>query len=371
MLFEMEWVFVHFIKLKQHIHDDDSTFGERMSDRAVKIVSTHEEARAQLLGKSPVAFVAYDPSSDGESASTIDDSGATEAEKAAEKMIQSTQRTRVFGQVARKFQAQGSFGLMSPEAAPEEVSKFFDGSVPEGGFVARIEDDVPARIYEGALTTDALSDFVREQNLAVVIELGGHNFRYVSRRGKALAIAVYDPDDEVKTTKFRRELKQYAIKGAHKDDYVFGAMDGKKWDKFLSQFSIVKENLPELFVIDVPERTYWQDASVFGISEFIAAVKTGEIESREQEKPKSGPLDEFLQAFVDTMPWSLLAMLALFLVVFYLALPRLDDGGLRHPPPPPPPRPVYAAELLGEKEASGSASQSEKTSEDSASKKDQ
>ena len=56
-------------------------------------------------------------------------------------------------------------------------------------------------------------------------------------------------------------------------------------------------------MIDVPERTYWQDASVFGISEFINAVKNGEIQPREQEKPKTGPLDEFLQVFVDYMPW--------------------------------------------------------------------
>ena len=170
----------------------------------------------------------------------------------------------------------------------------------------------------------------------VVIELGGHNFRYVSRRGKALAIAVYNPDDEVRTTQFHRELKQYAVNGAHKDDYVFGKMDGKKWDKFLNQFSIGRDNLPELFVIDVPNRTYWQDASVFGIAEFIAAVKSGEIQSREQEKPQKGPLEEFLQVFVDYMPWSLFLMLALFLTVFWLALPKEVSDVLIPPPMPPP-----------------------------------
>ena len=294
--------------------DKDSiiTFGEKMSDRAVTIVSTHEGATKELLHKIPVAFIVYDPSA-ASSAKTeegyardavaIDASGATDAEKEAEKIIQSTERTRVFGQVARKLQAQGSFGLLET-ASSEEIAKFFDGAVvPSGGFVARIEEDVPIKIYDGEITSSALLDFVRENNLASVIELGGHNFRFVSRRGKAVAIAVYNPDDDVKTNEFRRELKQYAVNGLHKDEYVFGTMDGKKWDKFLSQFSIHKENLPELFVIDVPERTYWQDASVFGISEFISAVKNGEIQSREQEKPKTGPLDEFLQVFVDYMPW--------------------------------------------------------------------
>mmetsp|Transcript_35325 Transcript_35325/g.63639 ORF Transcript_35325/g.63639 Transcript_35325/m.63639 type:complete len:466 (+) Transcript_35325:259-1656(+) len=333
------------------MRDKDSiiTFGEKMSERAVKIVSTNEEAKEELLKKTPVAFIVYDPNasasattdSDGEdssSSSTIDASGASDAEKAVEKMIQSTERTRVFGQVARKMQAQGTFGLLSSEAAPDEIAKFFEGdaaAVPSGGFIARIEEDVPIKIYEGETDTIAFTEFAKENNLAVVMELGGHNFRFVSRRGKPLAVAVYDPDDEVKTNKFRRELKQYAINGKHKDDYIFSTMDGKKWDKFVSQFSIHKESLPEVFVIDVPERTYWQNASVVGISDFITAVKNGDIESREQEQRKTSPLDEFLQVFVDYMPWSLVAMFALFITVIWLAWPWLG-GGIVYPPPPPP-----------------------------------
>lgn len=338
--------------------DKDSiiTFGEKMSDRAVKIVSTHSEAKEQLLNKIPVAFIVYDPniaSTSTDDSSTIDASGATDAEKAVEKMIQSTELTRVFGQVARKMQAQGSFGLLSPGTTPEEIAKFFNeddggatsGSVPSGGFIARIEEDVPIRVFDGEITTDAFTEFAKENNLAVVMELGGHNFRFVSRRGKAMAVAVYDSDDDVKSNKFRKEVKQYAIKGAHKDDYIFAAMDGKKWTKFLSQFSIEKENLPELFVIDVPERTYWQDASVFGVSDFINGVKNGEIESREQEKPKPNPFDEMLQVFVDYMPWSLVLMLALFLAIFWLAMPRYDDN-LLHPPPPPPRSVIKVGDLL-------------------------
>lgn len=325
--------------------DKDSiiTFGEKMSTRAVKIVSTHDEAKKELLTKSsPVAYVVYDPdassSSSESSQSTIDASGASAAEKVAEKLIQSTERTRVFGQAARMMQAQGSFGMLMPAvggAAKEEIANFFDvgGEVPTGGFIARVEEDVPTKLYEGELTTLAFSEWASKTNLAAVIELGGHNFRFVSRRGKSLAVAVYDPDDEIKTANFQRELKQYAVKGAHRDDYIFATMDGKRWDKFVSQFSITKDNLPELFVIDVPAGIYWQDASVFGISDFVSGVKSGEIESREQEKRKEGPLDEFLQLFVDYMPYSLGAMLALFAGVFFMVL-RFDDGGPNLPPPP-------------------------------------
>merc|ERR1719232_2445673 len=304
-----------------------------MSSRAVKMVANYEDAKKELLDKMPVAFVVYDPDASSKSVSeeqyAINQSGMSDEEKVAERTVLSTERMTIFGQAARKMQAQGSFGLISPGVPREDVAEFFSGdaaSMPTGGFIARIEEEVPTRIYAGELSMEAVVDFVKEQNLAVVIELGGHNFRFASRRGKALAVAAYDPNDEVRTERFKREVKRYAVGGAHRDDYVFGTMDGRRWDKFLNQFSIEGENLPELFVLDVPSRTYWQDASVFGVAEFIAAVKNDEIPSREQEKPKSSPLDQFFQAFVDYMPYSLLGMLALFAFVFWLALPRIDDG---------------------------------------------
>mmetsp|Transcript_46 Transcript_46/g.111 ORF Transcript_46/g.111 Transcript_46/m.111 type:complete len:491 (-) Transcript_46:413-1885(-) len=319
--------------------DKDSiiTFGEKMSNRAVKIVATHRQATEELLAKTPVAFIVYDPDGAESSSSTIDASGATDDEKAAEKLVQSTERTRAFGQAARRMQAQGSFGLLSPKSMSEEVAKFFVGGgvgVPSRGFIARIEEDVPTKLYQGEISTSAIEEWVKEKNLAAVLELGGHNFRFVSRRGKHLAIGAYDPDEEAKTKKLRRDLKEYAVRGKHREEYIFATMDGKRWDKFLNQFSIKKENLPEMFIIDVPERTYWQDPSVFGIAEFIEAVINGEIESREQEKRKNGPLDDFLQAFVDYMPWSLMAMFALFIVIFWLALPKLSSDIILPPPPP-------------------------------------
>lgn len=329
--------------------DKDSiiTFGERMSDRAVKIVSNRDEAERVLLRNMPVAFLVYDPAEeDGASASAsaavIDSSGAPEEEKVAEKLIQSTERTRAFGQAARKLQAQGSFGLLSPGTSAGEIAEFFDGTTPpSGGFIARIEGGVPTRVYGGPSNTDDITEFVRETNIAAVIELGGHNFRFASKRGKALAIGAYDPDDETRTEDFRKELKAYAVGGAHRDDYVLGTMDGKKWKKFLAQFSVAVEdsNLPELFVIDTPTRTYWQDSSVSGVSNILDAVKSGEIESREQPKRKTSGLDDFLQLFVDYMPWSLVIMLSVFILVFYLTLPYMGGVDPVMPPmPPPPPR---------------------------------
>lgn len=224
-----------------------------MSDRAVQVISTFDDAKAVLLDKFPVAFLVYDPDTTNTDESSIDSSGATDADKEMEKYIQATERTQVFGQVARRWQAQGSFGLLSPSSSDEEVAKFFAGSntAPSKAFIARIEDDVPIKVYSGEMTSDAVSEFVKANNLPIVVELGGNNFRFAGRKGKPLAIGVYDPREETKTAKFREEMKEYAIGGAHRDDYVFGTMDGTKWDKFLGQFSITKQSLPELFVLDV------------------------------------------------------------------------------------------------------------------------
>ena len=320
----------------------ERNFGEKMSERAVKMVSSYEGAREQLLGKSPVAFLVYDPSASSSAANeSIDNSGASADEKENEKLIQSTERTRVFGQIARRLQAQGTFGMLLPDTPGDELARFFpeegsEGAAPGGGFIARVEDGVPTRLYEGELNSVSFLDFVEAQNLATVVHVDGHNFRFVSRRGKPVALAAIDPSDEARADRFQKELKRYAVRGEHRDDYVFATIDGTKWDKFLEQFSITKESLPELFVIDTPARTYWQDSSIFSISDFVQAVKSGEIEPRVQEKPKKGAADQVFQVFVEWMPWSLFGMLSLFVLVFYLSFPSIDDDLVVRPPRPEP-----------------------------------
>jgi protein disulfide-isomerase-like protein len=334
--------------------DEESiiSFGDMMSRSAVRIVKDVKKVYEELLrGDVAVAYVVYDPTPNGENDKKeqednvgndnggIDAPGAAEEENDALKLIQSSERTRVFAQVARKYQAHGNtFGLLSPTIDKEEIAQVLGlgdtNRIPPAGFIARIEEGVPTKLFTGHIHTQAFYEFIKETNLAVMSELGGHNFRVASRRGKPLAIGVYDPDDHFKTTKFRKEMKQYAVEGTYKDEYVFGTMDGKKWEKFISQFSITKAGLPEMFILNVPERMYWQDSSVLSVADFIKAVQTGEIESRLQEKSSShNPLEEFSRVFIAYMPWSLLAMLSLFIVVFWLALPSSDP--IRLPPEAP------------------------------------
>lgn len=314
-----------------------------MSQSAVRVVRDVTKVYEVMVGgeQGAVAYVVYDPRppSDVEN----DASGATDEEKENIQFIQSTERTRIFAQVARKYQAHTSFGLLSPKIDRESIAPILGNNLQEenkipdatstGGFIARLEEDVPTKFLTGdEITAEAFQEFIKATNIAVMTELGGHNFRYASRRGKPLAIGVYNPNEEVKTSKFRKEMKQYAVSGEHADAYVFGMMDGMKWDKFVSQFGITTEGLPEVVILDAPERMYWQDSSVLSVAEFMKAVKDGEIESRVQEKRPSNPLEEFSQLFIAYMPWSLFAMLTLFLVVFWLALPSSEP---MLPPVPP------------------------------------
>jgi protein disulfide-isomerase-like protein len=326
-------------------------FGNKMSKSPVRVVRDVGRLFDELLGddddddssddeeySAAVAYVVYDPTQQQQQQDEDD------------KLIQSTELTRVFGQVAQKFQAHGTFGLLPSNIPREHVAQILGGSkdnniIPSTGFIARIEEDVPTKFFvpeeqaEGNVSIEeALVEYIKETNIPMLVELGGHNFRFASRRGKPLVIGVYNPEDTIKTTQFRKEMKLYAVHGQHSTDYVFGTMDGKKWDKFTSQFGITHESLPEVFILDAPERTYWQDSSVFDISDFINSVQKGEIEPRVQERsgPKN-PLEEFSQMFVAWMPWSLMAMLTLFVVVFWLALPSSE------PLLPPAPEPVDGA----------------------------
>eukprot|EP00984_Skeletonema_dohrnii_P031421 scaffold23896_cov67-Skeletonema_dohrnii-CCMP3373.AAC.1 len=163
-----------------------------MSQSAVKVVKDVDRVYEMLVGgaNGAVAYVVYDPKEqieDEEDDSGIDKSGATEEEKEATKLLQSTERTRVFGQVARKYQAQGSFGLLSPSIDKASIAKVLGvgetNKIPDAGFIARIEEDVPTKFLTGdVINTEAFAEFIKETNIAVMTELGGHNFRFASRR---------------------------------------------------------------------------------------------------------------------------------------------------------------------------------------------
>jgi len=310
-------------------------FGEKMSSSAVVLVKSAAEVMDQLVEKNMdgVAFLAYDP------AAAAFGKKDDEKEVELDEFIQSTKLTQVFGQVARKMQAQASFGLLSSDIAPAELQTLGLDKL-DGAFLVKIEKDILHRpkVYKGDINSLDYLNFVKENNVALVSLLGPHNFRTLTTMGKPLAIGVYDPEgDEAKSKEFEKELKSFALDGPNQmtEKYHFALMDGKKWGKFVSQFSIESDALPDIFILNAEEKTYWQDATITSsssggvVSAFFKAMENGEIESRKQSRGRAGgPFGVVIQAFLDNLPYSAIALAGIifaFFAVFYFSFDDYPD----------------------------------------------
>ena len=157
-------------------------------------------------------------------------------------------------------------------------------------------------------------------------ELGPHNFRSIGDRKMPVAIAVTDPDRAEQSDALVGELRQYAKDGQIRDRYIFAKMDGKRWGKFLGQFSIEQGKLPELFVLDINNKKYWQNSTVVGVENFLNAVVDGKIRGRLQEGQGNPTLKKIEKLFIDHMPVSVFVVLAFFMVpMIYLLFGAADD----------------------------------------------
>mmetsp|Transcript_54588 Transcript_54588/g.81039 ORF Transcript_54588/g.81039 Transcript_54588/m.81039 type:complete len:426 (-) Transcript_54588:470-1747(-) len=295
--------------------DADSiiNFGEIMAANSVKLASSVGAAYDDIAGGNAngVAFVAYDPNAKGEG---VDD------------IKQSTKLLQVFAQVARKQQAYATFAVFAPDLVTDEVVKIGAG---KEAFIAKIEDGVDSVVYQGEISSPDLLDFVKTNNRALVTALGSHNFRTVGTMGKSLAIGVVNPEDTAKTAALMSEIKTLAKSETFGSKFVFCWMDGKKWERFLTQFNIGSDNLPELFVLDFHTKEFWQDASIFEGKEFLEGVLSGDIPPQKQAS-KKGPLNDTLNLFRHFMPWSAIFMVLLFTTIFYLALPADEQATEEH-----------------------------------------
>mmetsp|Transcript_28290 Transcript_28290/g.41056 ORF Transcript_28290/g.41056 Transcript_28290/m.41056 type:complete len:482 (+) Transcript_28290:104-1549(+) len=315
----------------RHI-DEIITFGEKMSASAVALVSSADEVMEKVVSKNAdgVAFLAYDPAAS--SSKKREDAGD---DAVLEEMIQSTKLTQVFGQVARKMQASASFGMLSPDISATELKALgLDIVAADGGFfLVQIEKDLLGypKVYSGEINSPDYLTFVKNNNVALVTDLGPHNFRTLTTMGKLLAIGVVNPDDSTATEKFETELKTFALNGPSEvtEKYLFAVMDGKQWHKFVRQFGVESENLPDIFILNEEDRKFWQDSTINGLPAFFEAMEAGEIESRKREGRKGmGTLEVILDVFVSNLPYSALALSFIIAAFFALFIFGGDDDDL-------------------------------------------
>jgi len=320
--------------------DDMKKFAAKMSAPAVTLCDTHDDA-LQLASTTDngIVFAGYHPDIKGDN---------------RDAKLQSTHLSQVLGQSARINQAFSTFCLLSPTA---DLNKFGLQEAPDG-FIAKIEaGGVPPVILMGGtdFASNQVLDFVKEKNVPLVATLGPHNFNKIGRNGKPLVIGAVDGSNDVQVKTMKQNLMNYALTGpkAIVDKYYYGWIDGKQWNKFLTQFNITSDDLPQVVVLDVPSKTYWQDDSYASLADFVAAVDNGTVEKQEAGRPKggiSGALNRFADLFFAFFPWSVGVVVAVVVIFILLILPAPDE--LR----PPYPQPETAAATKDAKQEGSTAS---------------
>jgi hypothetical protein len=280
------------------------TFAKRMSAPAVSKVSSYEDAMdfLALQTEEGVAFLGYDSGSTEEAPSSL---------------------YQVFSQVARKKQASAYFLWLDQ---------------PEGGgqpfFIKRIESNVKVRMYEetGELTTEGLTKWVQEHNVPLIATLGPHNFQRIGNSGRPLVMSVLDTENEDQVKATRAHMADYIsnTEEAKADQYYYGIIDGKKWAKFLDQFRVVPEEIPQMIILNVPTKMFWQNSTYSNMFEFMKAVED-EVIMSDHSSPsgKKGSLAKFENIFMKYFPYSLGVLLLLVVGIVICLVPSSE--GLRPP----------------------------------------
>lgn len=316
--------------------EDIVAFAERLSRPTVNLLESVDRVMKYTVEDTfghGVSFLCHDPKA---------------PEGSVEQMLKSSKLMQICSQAARKEMANAHFITLPGEAdvssitgEDEEVFTDENGITQKkpkaGGFVCRLEKNVPPRCLmekETIIDTDSVVEFVRVNNVATVSELGPQNFHRIGRLGRPLVIGVADLNEDEHIEKMKSELANFAVKGASSltSKYYFGWMDGVKWAKFLQQFDIKQEELPQIFVLDVPKRKYWRDPQYKDkpLKDFLTAIADGDIESKESGGVRGAQfLNRIAGGFVNWMPWSLFLLLGMIAAVVVAVVP--DGKDLRPP----------------------------------------
>ncbi len=344
--------------------DADSMIGfmEKMSLPSVTLVHSTEEFTGKALdvGDENVAFLAYDPKAkEGQQQQQQHSKKAAETAvppssdiTPVEKFIASTNFLQIYGQISRILQSSTSFALLHPSKF-EEVSKLFENKNDPGlkllkknqPWILRYEKGTRPMIYikengggsDTAATSEEVMKWVKANNLPLVSKLEGHNFRTVSNLGKPLVIGITNNDDDKKhkatEEAFLQELLDLAQDGPAEliQKYKFAQMNGKKFHSFLSQFNITSTSrIPQAVVVNVKERTYYQNETYIKVIDLLQGIEKGEIEERKQDDGNGkGFVDKVQYWFVSNMPMSAVVFVLVLIILFLIvAVACLDDDNV-------------------------------------------
>jgi hypothetical protein len=279
------------------------SFAGRLGKNDVEAVESIEKAVAYASRSDEgVVFLAYHP--------LVMDQNSLPDKLAVSKA------TQVFTQVARKNKIYGTFLLLDPKQGETQDDKLL-----EGPFICRVEQHIEMRCVEDAKLADLaladMQDWFAEQNIATVSHLGPNNFNKVGKLGKPLVIGVVDSTNPAQLETVKKELNNYAVNGKYRDVYLFGWFDCHMFKRFLEQFNIKPEDSPQVFVLNVPDKTFWQNATYkLNVHDFLEAVQDGIIPSATAgNKGLEGIFNKFMSFMVNYRPWSVVLVVTILILV--------------------------------------------------------
>jgi protein disulfide-isomerase A1 len=282
--------------------DEDSilAFAKKMSAPSVTTVASYEEAMefAKTQTEDGVTFLGSDPSA-GED-------------------LKTSELYRVFSKVARKKQASAYFLWLAPK----------DGQT-NAGFVNRIEEGVKPREWDKKeMASEALSAWIQEHNVPLVATLGPNNFYKIARNGRPLAVSVVDFENDKQVEAVKTHMLDYILQTgfAESDKYYYGIIDGKKWARFLEQFRVDPEHIPQILVMDVPTKKFYQNETFNNMFEFMDAIEDGTLVEATASSPDAkGMMAKMERMFLSNFPYSLIVLLLFVFGIVFLLVPGIDD----------------------------------------------
>jgi len=237
---------------------------------------------------------------------------------------------KIFSKVARKKQASGYFLWLEQMVSPTD-----DGR--DNSYVEKIEAGIiEPRAWEAKKeerTEESLEAWVQDQNVPTIAVVTRSNFSRITRNGRQLLLAVVDMENEQLVASVKKHMLDFILRApqAFVDKRYYGLFDGKKWQKFLTQFGVRQEDNPQFLILapfDQPgEKTYWRNETYSTLPEFLEAVETGSIPPRHPQKLKfsDDPVQFVKDKFVQNLPFSMIPIFILVFVIVLLATPSAED----------------------------------------------
>jgi len=226
---------------------------------------------------------------------------------------------------------------------PGEDPVFYDVTEAELAVKAIAAGDTPGAFENGGDTASArciarlcsdIRAWVEDQHYPVFPLLDAHNFADIAHSGKLLVVGAvqFDATEKGIATKRVRAKSSATVEALRKlsrrttttlpkrvfDSFRFGYLDAVKWKDFVAQFN-VDAATPKVFVLDAPNKRFFEDDEVNQVSEidgFLRDIVDGKVQA--QHEGIMGLPALWLKSFQAWFPYSLVALLIAVLFLVWL-----------------------------------------------------